>query len=147
MAAVHKTATAATPAFNPPMNHEGLNVIYGEYSATLCVSGALFLAKVPHGARVIDGWVDLSLVADVQVGLAAAGQTGLTIDYVLIGTTSTTPVMRFYTGGTQTTGGVGYKVSVSDDAVARYMWVKATGSASWGGSPVKYCIMYLTDGQ
>ena len=148
MASVNWTATPYSTN-RMPMCHEGLNVIYGQISATLCASGALFMAKIPHGARIIDGWVDLSLQAnaDIVVGLAGAADTGKSVGVTLITSCSTTTVTRFFTAATAVTDGQGYKVSVSDDATNRWMTLKMSGSVSWGGTPIKFVVMYLTDGQ
>ena len=141
MAAVTATCTLYNRQFDQKAIHAGLNIVYGEVTATICVSGKVLLCTLPHGARVIDGWLAHDKGNEVGVGTSASVNC-------FISTASTTGVSRFFTGiTTNTIDGAGYKVSVSDDAVQRWVPVKMSAySASAGGSPIKFCIQYLMDG-
>lgn len=141
MAAVTLTLTAYNRAFDQKAVHTGLNVVYAEKTATICVSGKILACRLPTGARVIDGWIVTDTAGEPGVGTSAS------LD-AFISTASTSGVHRFFAPNkAEIRDGAGYKVSVSDDAVQRWIPVKISAySASIGGSPLKFCIQYLMDG-
>ena len=140
MAAVTLTMTPYARTFDQKTVHTGLNVVYAEKTATICVSGKILAAKLPHGARVIDGWIAFDTAGEIGCGTSAS------LD-AFISTASVSGVNRFFSNVAATRDGAGYKVSVSDDAVQRWTAVKISAySASIGGSPLKFCIQYLMDG-
>jgi len=140
MAAVTLTLTAYNRTFDQKAVHTGLNVVYAEKTATICLSAKILACKLPNGARVVDGWIAYDTAGELGVGTSAS------LDCFL-STASVSGVTRFFDKVAATRDGAGYKVSLSDDAVQRWQAVKITPySASIGGSPLKFCIMYLMDG-
>lgn len=139
MASTTFTLTPYLREFDQKAVHTGLNVVYAEKTVTFGTSDRVLAYRLPHGARVIDGWVATDKGNEIGCGTSAS-------EDVFISTASTTGVHRFFA---QNKGfdGAGYKVSVSDDAVQRWVPVKIKAySASAGGAPLKFCIMYLMDG-
>lgn len=129
------TMTPAQSWFQPNTN-PGVQCVTGYIVATATgtVFGSLWLAKIPHGATILDG--------RFYVGAAASGD-------IEIGISSTHSVLF----STATLAGAGWndfdvsynvRISVSDDAVQRYEIVKASQSLSWSGTYM-FQIWYSID--
>lgn len=105
--------------------HAGLTVVPFNWTAaghTVSTSSIVFLAKVPHGAHVIEmqasGWIGSAGNATVDFGLT--GETSL--DYlVAVGAISGTATAAF----TVRTGALPHFVSLSDDTQPRFRYLQA----------------------
>lgn len=125
MASIIGNFSTATPR----LSYDGPTVARGQYianGATVSVSDAYLVVKVPNGATIIDGYIsgNVGTAATVfKVGTVGTGQsdsalgTGMTLS-------ATAQLVRFNGGS------LPYKVSLSDDAVPQWAWVAVTVNSS-----------------
>lgn len=143
------TSTATLFANTPKAVHAGLNAIVVSYShATAASAGdVVFLAKLPHGARVVELIEDHSTGATsnaLSIGLAKGGAAG-----------GGASLSAFIASGAQATKnrlsvmGIPAQVSVSDGDGERWGILAAklteAGTATTG-LVINVACLYLTDG-
>lgn len=129
------TMTPAQSWFQPNTN-PGVQVVTGEMliTATGTVFGSLWLAKIPHGATILDGrfYVGAAASGDIEIGVSATHSVFLS--------TATLAGAAWHEFDVS----FNYLVSVSDDATQRYDIIKASQSLSWSGT-YKFQIFYSMD--
>jgi hypothetical protein len=125
------TFTPAAASYIPKADHRGVTVVTFFKTATAsAVWGKVLIAKIPHGATVLDGILyNSQSLLDLRVGI---GTTSASNKAMFIGTSSALTVTRFYVGSTVPAIGP-YKVSVSDAAANRWQMVTMAASASLSG--------------
>lgn len=135
------TQTATTYAKDPRAIHAGVTSISGSYthSGTLDASAVtIFLCKIPNRATILD-----------LVETHTAGASSCPVDYGIDSTLSllvsqaTLGVVNRLSAAV----GVGYQISLSDDAVANYSTLKATATLASATTSfvLKFNLTYSMD--
>ena len=141
------TYTASSQTATPKANHVGLTVAKGTFTlngaASYSASDVVLFVKIPNGAWIIDGYINgtagdtatifkLGTAADDDLATAAA-------------TISTAAAQHNRFDGAV----LPFKVSLSDDAVPQWTWLKgeivSVGSSSVTMS-VQVTVMYTMQG-
>jgi len=110
---------------NVQANHEGVNSIPFRWTAnghTVSASSIIFLAKIPHGAHIVDlrmtGWVGNADNSTIDVGLTGEASLDYFVDGAAVSATATAAL-------TVRTGAVPHFVSLSDDTQPRFRYLQA----------------------
>ena len=144
------TYTSSVMAQQPRRVHAGANVVWGTYSFGATASSAgdiVFLAKIPHGARVVDVRTDHS-----------SGSTALGVSYGLATGTTTgggASYSAFIASGAQATnlyaaaGTLPFTVSVSDNDPNKYgiFTAKSESGTQTTSVVVNFRVTYTVDEQ
>lgn len=144
------TYTASLYANTPKAVHAGVNAIsvnYNSGATALAAGDIVFLAKVPHGARIVEVIEDHSTGATahaLSIGLGRGGAAGGGASYSC-----------FIASGAQATKnrmgvlGIPAVVSVSDDQAER--WAQLTAKVGESGTTttsliINCTVLYTADG-
>lgn len=134
MAVTTTTYTATLQSYPMQANATGINFAGARARITTSSTSAVcrvYLAKIPHGAVVIDGyvtWANDNSTANaapgtLNLGIAEAGSDKtLTVSLITAASVSATAFARLAPTSTV----MPYKVSVSSDATNQFKWVMAT---------------------
>jgi hypothetical protein len=133
------TATGAAAGVQPRINEKNLIPVSFQYNsgaASIDVSATtIFLCKIPHGATITD-FVEShscgSATCPADFGLAAATGSGFTTSLSAFASAAAQGNATRATkgGGIGSTTGIPYKLSLSDDAVTRYVYFAGTYTPS-----------------
>jgi hypothetical protein len=94
--------------------------VYNANGATVSAGDVLQMVKIPHGARIVDGWVKAAIPVD---GAAIAVGDGSSANrYVLSVSASTGPVLARFNAA----AGFGVQYSFSDDAAIQFDTIDVT---------------------
>jgi hypothetical protein len=122
MAVTTVTSTAAVAGVEPRLVHTGVNVVNAKYVHAGTVGDIILMCKVPTGADIIGVYGKIT-TAETAAN-ATVGIQGSAAVFGSLGS-GTAPVFT-------TLGGNKYRISVSDDATARYRnIVVSPTSATW----------------
>jgi hypothetical protein len=133
------TATAAAAGVQPRINETGIVPVCVQYnsgSASIDSSATtILLCKIPHGATVVDFVESHSTGAatcPADFGFASPTGSGFTASLSALASAAAQGNSTRATkgGGIGSTTGIPYKVSLSDDAVTRYVYFAGTYTPS-----------------
>lgn len=148
--------------------HAGLNVVRSRFVGALTVSEVCLLARIPHGATLVDWKVVGGNANAASTGSYKIGISPFAVDAIRGGASLTEAAL--HSGLSLTSGGMGgaymssswsvsasimvpnfaanvlpLKISVSDDAAQRYVWLAATaaGASITGTHSLDAVIFYI----
>ena len=105
--------------------HEGTVTVPFNWTAnghTISTSSIVWLAKIPHGAHIVDmkvsGWIGCAGNADIDMGLVGEASLDYLVDGSAISATATANL-------TIRTGALPHFVSLSDDTQPRFRYLQA----------------------
>lgn len=127
--------------------HVGGTNVETEYNGTLSAGDIVVLARIPHGAKIVDFFSHHTSPASVMamdLGLAAGAAAG--------GGGNASVIASALAKNTANRGGLllPVTVSLSDNAMPRYTTVQAKVDANMSttaGCRIRLNLTYLTDGQ
>lgn len=140
------TYTASDQLAVPRAVHAGVNSVRAAYNSSTClsVSDILFLAKIPNGATIIDGYLSGTIDSagsTVKVGIVSAGSSSADNNLLTAVTLSTTSVLQRFNAGT-----LPVRVSLSDDATLQWAWAfmtVITAASITATSSLQFVINYV----
>ena len=123
MSTVTSTAVSKQNVFG---SHVGMQAKVVKAVVAVTAGSSVLMCKVPHGFRVVDGWV----TTPADSFKVSVGPNGDLDRYIVSATNTAAQLHRF-----SAAGGMGDRISLSDDATNRYTTIDVlVGSASCTGT-------------
>lgn len=145
---VQTITSTAVAKWTPKEVHAGLNavVVAHTLSAPISPGSVVQMVKIPHHARIYDGFVLGPAAANFKLSVGDGGNVDRFVSTATISTTTAGQFHRFFNNATAASTGVNYQYSLSDSRINRWDTVDIyVGSASASGTLI-LGLSYYMDG-
>jgi hypothetical protein len=126
--------STAVQNWQPKAVHAGLNTVYAKALVTVTAGSIVQMLKIPDGAVIVDGWAQ----SPADAFKLSVGDGGDPDRFISTAQSSAAVELHRFDEPL----GMGYKYSVSDDAIVKYDTIDIlVGSASCTGT-LELCVTY-----